>query len=1253
MATITTIKEKIISLDQASFQILCDAYLSKEGYPNIVALGTKAGAQKTTQGTPDTYFFTADKKYVFVEYTTQQSSLVAKIEDDLNKCFDKSITGISVEDISEIIYCHTSSNISPSDDKKFRDQCEASGIKLSIIGIDVLADQLLNKYPKLVKDHLGLTIDTEQIQKPEDFIGHYNSNGLAAPLDTPFLFREKELAEIESAFQANKVVVLTGSAGVGKTKMALEFAKKHSVQYDETLYCIHDRALPMNDDLCAYLEKNGAYFLVIDDANQISNLGVIIDYVNRQSDGYLVNVIITVRDYAIDKVKYSLEKLTPYEIINIEPFSDDQIKELVRTSLGILNENYLDRIARISEGNSRMAILAGKIARQTNRLDSINDVTQLYEEYYGHILHDSTLQSNQTLLVSAGIIAFLNSIHLDRLESLNNFFVSNGLSSELFIKSMHDLHELEIVDIYHGKAVKISEQCFSNFILKYVFYDKKLLSLSAIIDNCFNSYRSRVIYSVNTIIGIFRDQRIRTFVESEIKVLWKQRFEENPERFMEFLVAFHGVDPTETLILLNSIIDNTDAVDLPVQSIDTDSRKNYKSIDDNVLTILGDFANLEDLDCALDLFFKYYLKRPDLYIQFYHAINEYYNVKVNSWKYGYFTQQKLIEKFVQYSDNWKNEYILLLFFDIAPNLLSLHFSPTEMAPRGGSIVIYNIYLTMSEGVLEYRQLIWNQLLLICRDHSDTVKKILYGYGRNYNESCLDVIKADFNFVEKIVKSIFSVKSLTDAIIVHHMRSIFESASIDSDIFDTYDDSDKMKLYRLLSGPQRSLSFKRGEREREKEISITNYIDSVSDKLNCFKTLFDICQEAHSFKDANHYEICNGLDIAILHIANDMECLISIVSLAIENDYIEYLSPRMTIEKLLFFMSPDEILELIRRIKSKLQQNLWEYNLYSNLPDTLINQAIVCNWYLFLSNKDDSEIISLPYRDISFLKKYEAIDKKIIINSIKVIFAKKEYSNYMTRIYLGLLFNSCHTTPTELISLFNKDMELLEDIYLWLEKYDCGNDCEGEYLFAIYNHSPSFLSKYVRAVYLFTQKHQLDDRFRKCRVFFNSDNYVEIFNTIIHELLSISPFPVTEVSDVIKCFLMKIKGEEERTEKSIKWMLHYIESNALDFTKMHCAFEGFSNADVESRLSFISQFLKINDNIEVFKVLPLTDYPDGWSNSTVPIYSSWLEYYSKLLPLLTGLKFIHHKKVIKDRMDDIQKMIVHTEISEILENSQID
>ncbi len=45
MAIITTVKERINQLNQASFQILCDVILAREGYPGIVALGTNDGAE--------------------------------------------------------------------------------------------------------------------------------------------------------------------------------------------------------------------------------------------------------------------------------------------------------------------------------------------------------------------------------------------------------------------------------------------------------------------------------------------------------------------------------------------------------------------------------------------------------------------------------------------------------------------------------------------------------------------------------------------------------------------------------------------------------------------------------------------------------------------------------------------------------------------------------------------------------------------------------------------------------------------------------------------------------------------------------------------------------------------------------------------------------------------------------------------------------------------------------------------------------
>ena len=65
MAVIDEIKQRILQLGPGSFQAMCDQYLSQIGYPNIVSLGTQAGTQKTTQGTPDTYFFDANGKYIF------------------------------------------------------------------------------------------------------------------------------------------------------------------------------------------------------------------------------------------------------------------------------------------------------------------------------------------------------------------------------------------------------------------------------------------------------------------------------------------------------------------------------------------------------------------------------------------------------------------------------------------------------------------------------------------------------------------------------------------------------------------------------------------------------------------------------------------------------------------------------------------------------------------------------------------------------------------------------------------------------------------------------------------------------------------------------------------------------------------------------------------------------------------------------------------------------------------------------------
>ena len=114
----------------------------------------------------------------------------------------------------------------------------------------------------------------------------------------------------------------------------------------------------------------------------------------------------------------------------------------------------------------------------------------------------------------------------------------------------------------------------------------------------------------------------------------------------------------------------------------------------------------------------------------------------------------------------------------------------------------------------------------------------------------------------------------------------------------------------------------------------------------------------------------------------------------------------------------------------------------------------------------------------------------------------------------------------------------------------------------------------------------------------------------------------------------------RTQKSTAWILQYIENNALDKVNMQCVFKACSNIDVERRLDFISCFLKCNNDFEFFKSLTLTGYPSGgWSGSIVHVYTSWIEYYTKLLPLLTAFRASRNLCWIASRLPAVQALFV--------------
>lgn len=1246
MVKIENIKQNIIQLDAGSFQNLCDSYLYKVGYPNIVSLGGKAGTRKTTVGTPDTYFNTSDDRYIFIEYTTQVSGLFPKMKDDIDKCLDISKTGITHDKIAEIIYCHTSSNITPAQDNEIKTLCNDAGIKLTIIGIDKLAEDIYLQYHILARDFLGISISTNQIQSYDDFIRDYNSNRMAAPIDTKFLFRDKEIEDINKAYQEVDIVILSGMAGTGKTRLALHYAKMYSNIHSKKLYCIHSNALPIYEDLKLFIDKPGNYLLFIDDANQLSGLQHIIRYTTMKDQGYNVKILITTRDYALKKVENDIQKINSYTNVNIKAFTDEQIKELLETTLGIVNQDYQERIIRIAEGNARIAILAGRVACNSNRLDSINDVSQLYENYYGTSLEEYELLTNNSMCITAGIIAFLEAIHLEHIDPLLPILQEKGLCRSSFIENISKLHEQEIVDIYNDKAVRFSEQSLSNYLLKYVFFDKKLISLSLMIKSCFQSYKKRTISSISTLLNIFRNEDLFYFVEDEIKKVWDDLLQDKSPYFFEFVKVFSKINTTETLLILQEKVELEENIIIKVSDTDFEKGKNYQSVTDDIIEVLCGFADMTDLPAALDLLFQYYLKRPDLYMQFYHAISKYFGIRKNSIYYEYYTQITLLEKMKEYSHGWKQEFVTVLFLEVAKEFLKLHFTPIE-GGRKNTLTMYQIPLAMSEGVEEYRKLIWESLYTLCKDdkYKEKVREVIDSYGGAIDAISIPVLEYDLTYISAILESRFPPSELKNCLLADKITRTFSIMGIATEsLFVEYFKSRDFLIYKLLKGPDYEDVTDYNEIEKMKRQSIEQFLsdyDSVK-----FKQFIDVCYKINGFDGGMGWEVSGGLNIAFDAISTKKKSYVDAIEYYIIRDTPLNLNPERLVNILFSLLSDSEVFDLINNNLYN-QKNAWLYAYYHELPLDLITKEHIKRLYEYLGDASDRNITSSSIRNIDFLEKYSLVDEDVLLNASKIILEKVEYSPFMVNIYFSLLFNHLHNEPREVINKFEKNLELLEEIYCFMLLYNKHHDYNGKFLNAIYSVQPSLLKRYID--YLVNKdKGSFSNQLERNKCFFELDDFIEIYNRIVEQLINDYQFPTIFASHFLESILLPVKDGKELLKKQDRWIRQYIELFSSDEIKMKCLFSVIAKLKVDRKKDYISLFLENNQIFEDFKKIPLIPTSWSWTGSAIPMYSHWIEFLESLLPQFVGLKWIKHKDHIEKKISYLKKRIESEQIQEILE-----
>ena len=783
MSKVHQIQRALHELSGGAFQKLVEHLLAKRGHHPLYPIGSVAGADKTKPGTPDTLSISANGRYVFFEHTTQQSGVAAKFADDLTKCLDEDKTGIAVSDIERVVLCSTS-DLSADEIDSLRKAAQDADVKLDVIGLQDLSYELATTYPGIARDHLGVQVDTGQILPPDEFVAAYGANALAAPLDTAFQFRDEELGGVLGALDAADLVVLSGPAGVGKSRLALEACERYAEQHDGCIVqCLYNRGADVYQDLKVHLAEPGHTVVFVDDANRLSAFGYVVQLLAEQRDDQTIKVVATVRDYAVDRVAADARRLGDYGHIVLGAFSDDEVKELAREEFEILNGEYLERIAQLAQGNPRLAVMASRVAVDAGDLRALHDATHLYEEYFASVRRDLEDRGDlvgEDLLRVAGIVGFFGSIdreNADQMESIERAF---GIAPAEFWAAARTLHDLEVLDMYEREVVKPSDQILSTYLVYLAFFADRVVDVAALLDHFFPTLRHRFVDTFNPVLSTLDDRGIVKVLEPAVRdAIARAEAAGDADRAFHLVAHFAQLVPTDALHVAMERVEAMESHPQDPNEVVFEPKSGLDS--PSILGVLATFSAFDEprVRLALGILFDYAAKRPDDMPRVVHVLTDAYGPQRDSHRYGFMVQRAVIDELASRAETDPALWGRLLLA-VAHAYLRCHFNTT--ASHGSkAISICNFDLYPSDEARALRGETWGAVLSFYAepDLRDDVELLVRAYAMNARFGATpEIVATDAAVVVPFLETEMETDRLLPCLAVHDALDFFEDHEIE-------------------------------------------------------------------------------------------------------------------------------------------------------------------------------------------------------------------------------------------------------------------------------------------------------------------------------------------------------------------------------------------------------------------------------------------------------------------------------------------
>ena len=760
--TLQQIENAIRALNPAAFQELGDLFLiSKDkSYKAFICTGSQYGKQKTTKGTPDTFIYTKDEEYIMVEYSTDETQREKKLIDDINKCVTKK--NIDISKIKEICL-FTNFQLNGEETALVFDYAKTLKVKCIIYDGSRLARELFINHKDLIHFQLGVPVDTGQIISLERFIQEYDtaSGSIATPLSNPFLYREQELESIQRGMEENDLVLLHGAPGVGKTKLAIQSINLFCNQkVDYHVYCVSFKGGDLLPDLCNCINLNDNNIIFVDDVNRISCFDSIIGFYSSKKSGN-IKIIMTVRDYALSLAKKSLYPHR-FTTVKVDTMKSEQISEIIKNSYSINNNLYLDKICKIAKGNPRIAMMAGKIAIVKQNLQSLNDVSDLFDIYYGDILNNIKIKNKTLLLKSAGIISVFSPLKYVESETLKSILTSFQIEQFDFIECLDILNKNEIIDLYENIYAKVNEQNLSMYLFYLSFIKEKVLSIDILFKNYYNSHNQRIRDCIIPVNNIFGPDRVEKVV-SPVLIDFYNLNEDSTTRY-HILSDFWPYLLEETLAY---VFDKIHSIPLSSSiAYNFDNRNDCLQLFDNdILELICKLFIISryELKSALELAFDYVRRRPESASSLLKHVNEQFMYRHYDLEFSHYRQNILLEYIIE-QIRLGDVLCKQFFWHVAKLLLAFRTNYSGPSIAKDSYSLYQYPVPAKKSVFDIREKVW-----YCINDYYSFTEFYRLLSTYYNNSWGDergLQKFDLPYIINIINQNMCKDNFDDCICVH-------------------------------------------------------------------------------------------------------------------------------------------------------------------------------------------------------------------------------------------------------------------------------------------------------------------------------------------------------------------------------------------------------------------------------------------------------------------------------------------------------